>query len=111
LNILFNNKSFENECNNNKQLIRRRGKAQAKKIRQRLDDIVASETLEVLGKIYPRCHELTGHSKGQISLDLDGQWRLLFIPADDPPACKPDGGIDWKNVRSVTIIGIEDTHE
>jgi len=92
-------------------LIKRRGKPQARKIRQRLDDMAASETLEVLGKIYPRCHELSGDHGGQISLDLDGQWRLIFVPADNPPASKPDGGIDWKNVRTIEIIGIEDTHE
>ncbi len=111
MNILFRNKSFEKECNENKLLIKRRGKPQARKIRQRLDDMAASETLEVLGKICPRCHELSGDHGGQLSLDLDGQWRFIFVPADNPPACKPDGGIDWKNVRTIEIIGIEDTHE
>jgi len=111
LNILFRDKSFEKECNENKLLTKRHGKPQARKIRQRLDDMAASETLEVLGKIYPRCHELSGDRGGQISLDLDGQWRFIFVPADNPPAFKPDGGIDWKNVRTIEIIGIEDTHE
>lgn len=111
MNILFRDKSFEKECNENKLLIKQHGKPQARKIRQRLDDMAASETLEVLGKIYRRCHELSGDRGGQISLDLDGQWRFIFVPADNPPACKPDGGIDWKNVRTIEIIGIEDTHE
>jgi plasmid maintenance system killer protein len=111
LDILFKEKSFEKECNDRRLLTKNRGVSQAKKIRQRLDDISASDTLEVLGKIYPRCHELKGDRKGQISLDLDGQWRIIAEPADDPPAIKFDGGIDWKNVRIIKIIGIEDTHE
>jgi proteic killer suppression protein len=111
MNILFRDRSFEIECNEDKLLVKRRGKPQARKIRQRLDDIAASETLEVLGQIYSRCHELSGNRKGQLSLDLDSQWRFLFIPADDPPAIKPDGGIDWKKVRTIEIIEIEDTHE
>lgn len=109
--ILFRDKSFEKECNENKLLVKRRGKPQAKKIRQRLDDIAAAENLEDLGKIFIRCHELSSDRKGQISLDLDGQWRFLLVPADNPPACKMDGGIDWKNVKTIEIIGIEDTHD
>lgn len=111
MNIHFNDREFWETCNNNKLLIKKYGKAQAKKIRIRLDDITAAETLEDLGKIYPRCHELKGNRLGQISLDLVGQWRLIFIPFDNPPASKPDGGIDWKRVKTVKIIGIEDTHE
>ena len=111
MNILFRDKYFEKECNENRLLIKRHGKSQARKIRQRLDDISASETLEVLGKIYTHCHELSGDRGGQISLNLNGQWRLIFVPADNPPASKPDGGIDWKNVRTIKIIGSEDTHE
>jgi proteic killer suppression protein len=57
-----------------------------------------------------RCHELIGDRSGQLSLDLDHPWRLIFIPADVPPALKPDGGIDWQNVKIVEIRGIEDTH-
>jgi len=30
---------------------------------------------------------------------------------DDPWPQKPDGGLDWTKVSSVTIIGIEDTHD
>ena len=30
---------------------------------------------------------------------------------DDPLPQKPDDGLDWTKVSSVTIIGIEDTHD
>jgi proteic killer suppression protein len=53
---------------------------------------------------------LTGDRRGQLSLDLDHPWRLIFVPADDPPSIKDDGGIDWQNVKAIKILGIEDTH-
>lgn len=80
-------------------------------IRRRLDDLSAAENLEAMGSLPGRCHELKGDRGGQLSLDLENPFRLIFVPSDFPPAVKPEGGIDRKNVRSVVIIGIEDTHE
>lgn len=111
MNILFRNKYFCNECNDNKLLVKRQGVLRAKKIRQRLDDLRAAENLDMMRTLPGRCHELTGNRHGQLSMDLDHPWRLIFIPADQPPALKADGGIDWKNVTTIEIIGIEDTHE
>lgn len=108
--ILFADKNLEDECNNMKLLRRWQGDIRAKKIRQRLDDLTAATCLEDMKTLPGRCHELTGDRSGQLSLDLDHPWRLIFKPADEPPALKPDGGIDWKNVRIVVICGIEDTH-
>lgn len=109
--IIFQDPDFQNACNNDRLLKRRQGDRRAKKIRQRLDDLRAAENLAAMRNLPGRCHELTGDRHGQLSLDLDRQWRLIFTPADDPPALKGDGGIDWRNVRIVLILGIEDTHE
>lgn len=111
LNILFRDKNLRSECNDNKLLKKRQGALRAKKIRQRLDDLAAASNLDEMNSLPGRCHELKGDRHGQLSLDLDHPWRLIFVPADQPPALKTDGGIDWKNVRSVEITGIEDTHE
>lgn len=58
-----------------------------------------------------RCHELIGDRKGEISIDLDGPYRLIFEPADNPPPTNEDGGLDWKRVTAVVILAVEDTHE
>ncbi len=58
-----------------------------------------------------RCHELLHDRVGQLSLDLDHPYRLIFEPADEPIPKKPDGGIEWTKVTAVMIIGVEDTHE
>lgn len=109
--IQFQDSKFRDECNNQRLLIRRQGNLRAKKIRQRLDDLRAADNLGVMSDLPGRCHELKGNRHGQLSLDLDHPWRLIFVPADDPPSQKEDGGIDWQNVRVVEILGIEDTHD
>lgn len=109
--ILFQDSNFRDECNNNSLLTRRQGALRAKKIRQRLDDLRAANNLSVMKSLPGRCHELKGDHRGQLSLDIDHPWRLIFTPADEPPALKVDGGIDWDNVRVIMIIGIEDTHD
>ncbi|MGA2602191.1 MAG: hypothetical protein ABSH09_34935 [Bryobacteraceae bacterium] len=58
-----------------------------------------------------RCHELKGDRDGQLSIDLDGPYRLLFAPAHNPPPKKPDGGLDWKQVTAVVLAGLVNTHE
>lgn len=109
--ILFQSSSFQKECNDYKLLKKRQGDLRAKKIRQRLDDLTAAPNLETMKTLPGRCHELKGDHHGQLSLDLDHPWRLIFVPADNPPAVKPDGGMDWGKVRVVKILGIEDTHD
>lgn len=91
------------------------GTVRARKIRNRL---VALRAARCLMDFWPpksgpeRCHELTqGKRRGQLSMDLDHPYRLLFVPANDPAPRKPDGGLDWDRVDAVMIIGIEDTHE
>jgi proteic killer suppression protein len=86
---------------------------QAKKIRRRLDDLRAAPTLETLRPPgFPgRCHELKGKRKGQLSLDLEHPYRLVFEPATNPAPTLADGGLDWAKVAAVRIIGIADTHD
>ena len=57
-----------------------------------------------------RCHELTGNRKGQISMDLDHPYRLLFQPTHDPLPVRKEGGLDWNLVTAIKILQIEDTH-
>jgi len=109
--ILFHDPDFQNECNNHKLLKRHQGDLRAKKIRRRLDDLKAASNLEMMRSLPGRCHELKGDRHGQLSLDLDHPWRLIFVPADQPPSLKSDGGIDWEKVLIIKILKIDDTHE
>ena len=77
------------------------------------------EAAVCLGDFWPpktgpeRCHELTGGQRGrarQLSIDLDFPFRLIFVPDHDPLPLKDDGGLDWRAVTRITILGAEDTH-
>ena len=110
LDITFASDKFEKECNSQKLLVRQQGARRAKRIRRRLDDLRAADCLEDMRSLPGRCHELTGDRPGQISLDLDHPYRLIFVPANNPVPCKADGGLDWARVTAIEIIGVEDTH-
>lgn len=111
MDIVFNNGKFEIECNNQRLLEKNCGKDRAKRIRRRLDDLLAVNVLEDMRKLSGRCHELRHDRAGQLSLDLDHPYRLIFEPANEPIPTKSDGGIDWTKVTAVRIIGVENTHE
>ena len=78
---------------------------------RRLDEIRAADTLADLARLpAARCHELVGPRKGQLAVDLDGPYRLIFEPADFAVPRKPDGGLDWGQVTKIEIVGIGDYH-
>jgi plasmid maintenance system killer protein len=112
LKIHFDDSKLQKACNNSRLLKKQHGEKRAKRIRRRLDDLLAAESLEDMRPPWPgRCHELTGNRKGEFSLDLDHPYRLIFVPDHYPISLKPDGGIDWKEITSVLITGVEDTHD
>ncbi|MGA2403518.1 MAG: killer suppression protein [Syntrophobacteraceae bacterium] len=111
MNIIFKSEKFAEECNQQEVLLQRHGRQRGNLIRRRLDDLRAAANLSDIGRIYRRCHELKGKRKGQLSLDLDGPHRLIFKVANDPIPIKADEGLDWTQVTSIEILGVEDTHE
>jgi plasmid maintenance system killer protein len=94
---------------NARELRKKHGAVRARRIQQRLEDLEAAETLAAMRSAPGRCHELRGDRAGQLSLDLDHPYRLLFRPAGNPDP-GPGGGLNWSAVRAVVVIGIEDTH-
>lgn len=112
LEILFSTSKLRKDCHDFERLRRRYGTRQAELIRKRLDEMADSDNLAVLGTIpQARCHELKMNRAGQLSVDLEHPYRLIFTPAHDPVPRRADGGLDWSRVTSVTILGVENTHE
>jgi plasmid maintenance system killer protein len=109
--ILFCSGQDPHDWNDSKRLVRRQSAHRAKLIRRRLDDMRAAPTLEAMRNLPGRCHELRGNRGGQLSIDLDGPYRLLFQVGDDPVPLKPDGGLDWTKVTTIIVLGVENTHE
>ena len=111
MDILFKTKKFEKQCNSQASLVRAYGSRRAKLIRRRLDELWAADSLEDIRPLpQARCHELKGGLGGNLSVDLENPYRLLFRPANEPIPQKDTGGLDWANVTVIEIIGVEDTH-
>ena len=111
MDILFRTSKLRKLVNEQRRLQRKYGNEMARAIRRRLDDLSAAEVLEDCRHLPGSYHELIGDKKGLISADLRGPYRLLFVSVDNPILTKPDGSLDWSQVRSVMIVEIEDTHE
>lgn len=109
--IIFNTRKLEKECNDYKLLVRRYGDQCAKLIRRRLDDLRDVDTLQDMRRLpQARCHELSGDRKGQLALDLKHPFRLIIEPNHNPVFLKPDGGLDWKSVTEIIVMKVEDYH-
>jgi plasmid maintenance system killer protein len=110
--IVFKNHKLQKEFNDKRALERARGTRQAGLIMQRLAELQAAENLEVMRSIpRARCHELRENRKGQISVDLNHPYRLIFEADHNPLPTRAEGGLDWKQVTQIKILGVDDTHE
>lgn len=99
--------------NDDKAIVRAFGVQSARKIQKILTKLRAAPSLEIFAPPYSpphRCHELTGNRKGQLSVDVEHPYRLVFEPADEPFPMRKEGGLDWGKVTKITIKGVEDTH-
>ena len=110
MDIVFRKRKFQKECNKHSLLVQKHGKNRAQLIELRLDILRDANVLEDTRNLPGNCHELHQNRAGQLSLDLDGPYRLIFEPADQPIPLKPDGGLDWNKVTAVEILGVENTH-
>jgi len=109
--IYFNTKKLQKWCSKSAEAIKELGSKGGLKLQQRMMELQAAETLKDISRLPPaRCHELTGNRKGQISVDLEHPYRLLFIPAHNPVPERLEGGLNWTAVTEVKIIEIADTH-
>lgn len=109
--ITFISTKLAKELADEKTILRKYGPDNGRRICQRLADLMAAESLETL-RFLPqlRAHELAGDRAGQISVDVKHPRRLLLLPDHPQIPRKPDGGLDWKRVTKVKILGFIDTH-
>lgn len=112
MDITFDGKKIQKLCSVEKEGIKKLGPQCARKLRTRMADLSAAPSLEDLRGVpgTGRLHELTGDRKGQFAMDLLHPHRLIFVPTDDPPPTKEDGGLDWVQITAVTIVEIVDYH-
>lgn len=111
MDIFFKTGGIQKLCSQNAVAQKKLGAKMARKLQQRMMELKAAVTLADISRLPPaRCHELKGNRKGQLSVDLEHPYRLLFVPAHSPVSTKDDGGLDWAGVTEIEVIEIVDTH-
>ena len=108
--ITYANSRIAKLCTDAKRTKKELGVVGAKILLTRLNQMESEPNLEKL-RFYPgHYHELTGDRWGQLAVSLDGLNRLIFEPNHDPRPTRPDGGLNWSDVTSVTLVEIVDYH-
>ena len=90
---------------------KKHGSAVSKKLKRRLADLRAAESLEELRDLPGKCHELRGDRDGELAVSLDGGKRLIFAPNPPQPGGKGASKLNWTDVTAITIIEIVDYHD
>lgn len=81
--VTYKSKSIEKICTDVSKAIRKYGEEIAQKIYQRLNEIRAVPSVEVMIQCHiGRCHRLEGNRNGQYSVDLVHPYRLIFTVKD-----------------------------
>lgn len=111
MDILFERDGLRQDCCESKRARKRWGAQMAKKLRKRLDDLLDASDLAQFRLVHHRCHELKGERAGQLAIDLVHPLRLIVEPAEDPRPTHSDGGLDWKRIRAVCVLSVEDYHD
>ncbi len=115
MDIVFRSNKLAKSFNEGSVLVKIHGKMRAKKIKLRMMELRAANSLMDFWppKSGPaRCHEISkGYRYNRLSVDLDHPYRLIFKPNHDPVPLHDEGGLDWSCVTAITILGVEDTHE
>jgi proteic killer suppression protein len=79
LDITYKTTKIKKICTDAKTAEKNFGREMADKIHQRIDEIHAADTVEMLMEAHiGRCHPLTGNRKGQYAMDLVHPKRLVF---------------------------------
>jgi proteic killer suppression protein len=108
--IVFATKRLESALATDKARVREFGAERARRLNMRLTQLHDAEHLEQMRTLPGRCHELHGDRRGQLTIDVTKNERLIFKPSADPPPAKADGGLNWSAVDAITILEVEDYH-
>ena len=98
MDITYKTKKLRRICTDAKTAERAYGIEMAAKIHQRIDEISATDSVEVLIKYHiGRCHPLSQDRKGQYAMDLVHPYRLVFEKNGD-------------KIQIVLVLDIVDYH-
>lgn len=111
MDVSFSTSKLAKICNSAKKLRGEYGPRMAALVQQRLGELQNADTLEDMRHLPgARCHELKANLGGHLAVDLVHPNRLVFKPDHDPVPVRDDGGLNWKEVTAVEVVGIGDYH-
>lgn len=111
MDILFASKKLEQLCHDDLLATRTLGAPSARKLRARLDDLIAAANLDYMRKLPGRFHGLSKDRAGQFALDLHGGYRLVLSPANDPLPRNSGGALDLSKVTTIKVVFVGDYHD
>ncbi len=98
LRITYKSNNLKRICTNYTIAKRKHGEKMAQLIHQRINELEAAESIEILVKYsIGRCHPLKGNRKDEYAMDLIHPYRLIFEA-------------DKTDIRLICITKIEDYH-
>lgn len=109
--IQFKTSKFKKSCTQAKAIMKAYGPERSKILGRRLDQLRAAPNLAVMKSLPGKCHELSGDRNGTLAIALDGPFRMIFEPTENPPPTLDDGGLDWDAVTVIRILEVENYHE
>ena len=84
MDITYKNKKIRKVCTDANAAEKMYGRKMAEKIQQRIDQITAADSVEMLIEFHiGRCHPLKQNRKGQYAVDLVHPYRLVFEKKGD----------------------------
>ncbi len=110
--IYFKSKKLQKLCNDFKKAQKEFGKEIALKLFQRIQELVAVDTLDELSYLPPaRCHMLKGRRKYQFAVDVVHPFRLIFKPNGEIENYIDEGEINKKLIKEIIILEVVDYHD
>lgn len=108
--LSFKTRKLEKSLTTDKGLYKSYGKL-AKKIKQRINQLESADNLEIVSKLpVLRLHQYKGKDKGTWSIDIQENWRILFIVNQDPIPTNEDESVDKKAITMIRIESVVDPH-
>ena len=106
--IHFNSIELQTECNCFQQLVLKYGVNHARRIRQRIDELVAAHNLaDFMTLPAPKCQLLNGKNTGQLSIETIHPFRILLKPTFNDSVHLQADSAQWASITELIVLSIE----
>jgi toxin HigB-1 len=106
----FSSNRLKKELSDAKAMVRAYGD-RAKPLKMRLDLLAQVTSLADVPTGSPTyCHQLSSDRKDQFAVTIKDNWRLIFRSDPNPPSKLPEGGVDFRAIKAITLIEVTDYH-